>query len=210
MKVLGINPEFPPSTHEHRIAERKAPECSAGSQPQRRRVFRNKIFEFVLDGRCIDVNFSFGRRQKFDSSILKRSVDLGRLYISSLNSVTTSFFLRTIVNIWQVNEGDMNQFGECIKKLREQHGLLQRQVATQLGTDTPMLSKIERGERKAKRVQVTLISKLFEVSEEDLLSLWLADKVYEVVKNETVGLKALIVAEEAFKKSIRAGNKREY
>ena len=93
----------------------------------------------------------------------------------------------------------MNQFGERIKQLREQKGLLQRQVANQLEMDTPMLSKIERGERNAKREQVTILSKIFNVPEEDLLSLWLADKVYDMVKDENVALKALSVIEEELK-----------
>ena len=47
-----------------------------------------------------------------------------------------------------------NQFGDKIKQLREANSLLQRQVASELQIDTPMLSKIERGERKAKKEQV--------------------------------------------------------
>ncbi len=93
----------------------------------------------------------------------------------------------------------MNQFGEQIKQLREQMGLLQRQVANELEMDTPMLSKIERGERNAKREQVTMLSKIFNVTEDDLLSLWLADKVYDMVKDENVALKALSVTEEELK-----------
>ncbi len=78
-------------------------------------------------------------------------------------------------------------------------GLLQRQVANQLEMDTPMLSKIERGERNAKRDQVTILCKIFNVPEEDLISLWLADKVYDMVKDENVALKALSVTEEELK-----------
>ena len=93
----------------------------------------------------------------------------------------------------------MNQFGDRIRQLREQKGLLQRQVANQLEMDTPMLSKIERGERNAKREQVSILSKIFSVPEDDLLSLWLADKVYDMVKDENVALKALSVTEEELK-----------
>ena len=93
----------------------------------------------------------------------------------------------------------MNQFGNRIKKLREQKGLLQRHVANQLEMDTPMLSKIERGERNAKREQVTILSKIFNVPENDLLSLWLADKVYDVVKGEDMALRAMAFAEEELK-----------
>ncbi len=42
-------------------------------------------------------------------------------------------------------------FGKKIKELREEHGMVQRKLAAALDIDTPMYSKIERGERKAKR-----------------------------------------------------------
>ena len=41
-------------------------------------------------------------------------------------------------------------FGDRIKELREEQGLLQRQLAVALGVDVPMFSKIERGDRCAK------------------------------------------------------------
>jgi transcriptional regulator with XRE-family HTH domain len=93
----------------------------------------------------------------------------------------------------------VNQFGDKIKQLREGKGLLQRQVANQLDMDTPMLSKIERGERNAKREQVAMLCKIFGVPNDDLLSLWLADKVYAMLKDENVALKALSVIEHELK-----------
>lgn len=89
-------------------------------------------------------------------------------------------------------------FGERIKELRESHGLLQRQLAANLEIDTPMFSKIERGDRRAKREQVLLLAKLLEVNEDELLTLWLADQVYDLVKDEDVASNALRVAEEIF------------
>ncbi len=50
--------------------------------------------------------------------------------------------------------------GERIKELREGKGLLQSQLAATLEMDTPMFSKIERGDRKAKREQVLILAKL--------------------------------------------------
>ncbi len=93
----------------------------------------------------------------------------------------------------------MNQFGERIKQLREEKNLLQRQIAHRLNMDTPMLSKIERGERWTKKEQVLIFAKIFSVNENELLSLWLADQVYEIVKDEDVALKAIQVAEEEVK-----------
>lgn len=93
----------------------------------------------------------------------------------------------------------MNHFGEKIKELREQKGLLQKHIANRLDIDTPMLSKIERGERKAKREQVPILAKALTIDKDDLLSLWLADKVYDVVKDENVALRAMQVAEDEIK-----------
>ncbi|MGM9724092.1 MAG: XRE family transcriptional regulator, partial [Prevotella sp.] len=45
-------------------------------------------------------------------------------------------------------------------------------------------SKIERGERKAKRSQIPIMAKLFEIDEKELLTIWLADKVLDTVENE--------------------------
>lgn len=84
-----------------------------------------------------------------------------------------------------------NQLGNRIKELRESQKLLQRQVASLLEIDTPMLSKIERGERTAKKEQVNLFADIFKVKREELLTLWLADQVYDVIKDETMADNAL-------------------
>ena len=42
----------------------------------------------------------------------------------------------------------MNVFGQKIKQLREEHGLFQRHLCVALEIDTPMYSKIERGEQR--------------------------------------------------------------
>lgn len=92
-----------------------------------------------------------------------------------------------------------NQFGDKIRQLREAHNLLQRQVASELEIDTPMLSKIERGDRKAKKEQVLIFAKLFNAEKDMLLTLWLADQVYDLVKDEENATDALKVAENQFK-----------
>lgn len=75
-------------------------------------------------------------------------------------------------------------FGQKIKELREEKGFVQRQLATVIEVDTPMYSKIERGKRKAKREHIKLIAKKLNVNEKELLTIWLADKVLDVVNNE--------------------------
>ncbi|MBB6328461.1 MULTISPECIES: helix-turn-helix domain-containing protein [Bacteroidota] len=87
-------------------------------------------------------------------------------------------------------------FGERIRELRESQGLLQRQLAANLEIDTPMFSKIERGERKAKRDQVLKIAGLLKTNEQELLALWLADQIKELVTDEDQALQALKIAEQ--------------
>ena len=76
-------------------------------------------------------------------------------------------------------------FADKIRQLREDRKLLQRHLAAVLDMDTPMFSKIERGERPAKRTQVIAIAKILTTDENELLTLWLADKILDVIENET-------------------------
>lgn len=89
-----------------------------------------------------------------------------------------------------------NQFGVRIRQLREQQNLLLRQVAPLLKMDTPMLSRIERGERPVKREQITVLSEVLKADKNELLTLWLADQIYDVVKDEKLANEAMQVAEK--------------
>jgi predicted nucleotidyltransferase/DNA-binding XRE family transcriptional regulator len=90
----------------------------------------------------------------------------------------------------------MNKFGAKIKELRLKMGLLQRQIAAKLEVDSAMLSKIEKGERNAKEDQVVLLSAILGIKKEELLSLWLADKVYDLVGTKDNAIAAIKIAEE--------------
>lgn len=74
--------------------------------------------------------------------------------------------------------------GNKIKSLRDENEVLQRQLAAYLEIDTPMFSKIERGDRRAKRSQVILLAKYFNVDEKEMLTLWLADKILDAIGDE--------------------------
>ena len=74
--------------------------------------------------------------------------------------------------------------GNKIRALRDEQGVLQRQVAAYLEIDTPMFSKIERGNRRAKRSQVIQMATFFKVDEKEMLTLWLADKVLDALDGE--------------------------
>ena len=75
-------------------------------------------------------------------------------------------------------------FGNKIRELRNEQGLLQRQLSAALEIDTPMYSKIERGDRCAKREQVVKLAELLHQDENEMLKLWLADKVIDAVEDE--------------------------
>ncbi len=71
-----------------------------------------------------------------------------------------------------------------IRRLRENQQLLQLQLASALEIDTPMNSKIERGDRPSKREQVVLIAKLLNTDEKELLTLWLADQIFSLIDDK--------------------------
>lgn len=87
-------------------------------------------------------------------------------------------------------------FSERIKQLRESSRLPQKEVAEVLGIDIPMYSRIERGQRKAKKEYLPLLSTLFKVNEDELNQLWLADKVYDVIADEMAAPEVLSIVAE--------------
>ena len=90
----------------------------------------------------------------------------------------------------------METLGSIIKTLRSNKKLTLFTVAKYLGIDQAILSKIERGQRKATRGQLLKLAEYYHVDLNELLLAWLSDKlVYELV-NEEVALSALQLAEE--------------
>ena len=85
-------------------------------------------------------------------------------------------------------------FAQKIKTAREEKGLLQKQLALALGIDVPMYCRIERGDRQAKREQVIQLSRIFNIEQHELLSLWIADKISSVIDGEKdIATKALSI-----------------
>lgn len=84
-----------------------------------------------------------------------------------------------------------NQFGEKIRSLRESNGLLLREVAPLLNIDTSQLSKIERGERQSKKEYIEMFAQIFKVDINDLLKIWLADQMYNVIEGEPLAKEAI-------------------
>ena len=90
----------------------------------------------------------------------------------------------------------MDNLGAIVRKLREEKELPLRTVAAFLDIDQAILSRIERGQRKATRGQVVNLAKYFKVNENDLLVAWLSDKLVYEVADEQNALEALQVAEK--------------
>jgi transcriptional regulator with XRE-family HTH domain len=75
-------------------------------------------------------------------------------------------------------------FIERIKQLREECQLPQRKLAEALDIDSATYCKIEKGERKAKREQVIIITELLKANKDELLTLWLAEQIMKVIEDE--------------------------
>jgi len=103
--------------------------------------------------------------------------------------------LLILTKIRQVQKHTMT-LGQKIKELREQSGLKQRELAYQLGIGEGFLSKVENDQKPLKREDLTKLNELFKTPIEELESLWLANKVYSIVRDEESALSALKVAEE--------------
>lgn len=89
--------------------------------------------------------------------------------------------------------------GEKIRELRESAGMYQRQLAAILEIGDGYLSKVETDQKPLKREHLKTICKTFNSSLSELEALWIATKIYEIVKDEKEGLNALKVAEEQIK-----------
>ena len=88
-------------------------------------------------------------------------------------------------------------FGNKIKMLREDKQIPQRQLAAALEIDTATYCKIEKGDRRAKREQVNVLAELLEVDSKELIRLWSADKVYDIIAEEEEATQILNVVAES-------------
>lgn len=89
--------------------------------------------------------------------------------------------------------------GEILREKREEKGLLLRHVSAKLDIDTAILSKIERNERKATKEQILKLAEILELNKEDLLVLYLSERILYEIKDEDLGSKALKIAERKIK-----------
>lgn len=86
--------------------------------------------------------------------------------------------------------------GEVLRETRERKGLLLRQVSALLDIDTAILSKVERGERKATKEQIIKLAGILDLDREELLIHYLSEKIAYELADEDVASQTLKVAEE--------------
>lgn len=98
-------------------------------------------------------------------------------------------------------------FGDKIRTLREVKQIPQRQLAAALEIDTATYCKIEKGDRRAKREQVIVLANLLEIGSKELIRLWSADKVYNIIAEEEEATQILNVVAESIVKYKRKSAK---
>lgn len=93
----------------------------------------------------------------------------------------------------------MNNFSTIIKDARQLSRYKLVEVAKLIGIDKALLSKIEKGQRKATRKQVDEFVTFYKLDERLALSSWLSDKIIYELHDETFALDALMLAEDRVK-----------
>jgi transcriptional regulator with XRE-family HTH domain len=89
--------------------------------------------------------------------------------------------------------------GEKLRQIREQNELPLRKVSASLDIDVAILSKMERGERKLSKEVVLKLADIYKCNPEELLVLFLSEKIMYEIQDEDLGEKALKMAEKKVK-----------
>ena len=93
----------------------------------------------------------------------------------------------------------METICEKLRQLREESELPLRKVSALLDIDVAILSKMERGERRLTKEVVLKLADIYKSNADDLLVLFLSDKIMYEIQDEDLGEKALKVAEKKVK-----------
>jgi transcriptional regulator with XRE-family HTH domain len=90
--------------------------------------------------------------------------------------------------------------GERLRELRESRNLMQREVGAIIEVDGAFISKVENNEKPIKRNHLQKLSAFFNVDEPELQSLWLADKIRSILKNEIYAHNAISLVYKEYSK----------
>ncbi|TAG17892.1 MAG: XRE family transcriptional regulator [Cytophagia bacterium] len=90
-------------------------------------------------------------------------------------------------------------FGEWLRTQREAQGLPLRKVAAHLDVDTSIVAKMEKNTRPTTRRQLELLAQLFGANLEELLVMYLSDRVAYDLLDERCSEAVLQAAEQKIK-----------
>lgn len=85
---------------------------------------------------------------------------------------------------------------ELLKNARIAKGLLVREVAAALKIDQALVSKFESGNRIPTEDQILSLATILELPQDDLIAVWLKEKVFSEVKNYSIAPRALQMVQE--------------
>ena len=89
--------------------------------------------------------------------------------------------------------------GDKLRKLRDKKNLMQREVGAIIEVDGAFISKVENNEKPINRKHLKPLSEFFKVQEDELQTLWLADKIRLIIKEEKLGKQAIQIVFNDFK-----------
>jgi transcriptional regulator with XRE-family HTH domain len=101
------------------------------------------------------------------------------------------------------------KIGERLRRLREEKGWSLRKVAAIVDIDVAILSKMERGERRLSKDMIQKLARLYEQDTDELMVLFLSEKVIFEIGDDELAIKAMQVAKEKIKYQILSENESE-
>lgn len=84
-----------------------------------------------------------------------------------------------------------NTLGDKLRQLRDEKQLMQREVGAIIDVDGAFISKVENNEKPINRKHLATLSNFFNVQEDELQTLWLADKIRLIINEEKLGKQAI-------------------
>ena len=93
----------------------------------------------------------------------------------------------------------MSKVSEILKNAREEKKLILRKVSSELDIDQSLISKFEKGERKPTKEQLIKLAEFYNLSQQELLTDWISDKIIYELRDVDYANDILIVAEEKIK-----------
>jgi transcriptional regulator with XRE-family HTH domain len=92
-----------------------------------------------------------------------------------------------------------NTLGDKLRQLRDEKNLMQREVGAVIEVDGAFISKVENSEKPINRKHLKTLSEFFKIQEDELQTLWLADKIRLIINEEKLGKQAIQIVFNDFK-----------